>query len=362
MLNIKQVTTPNKCVRSVWDGKNWIPDVMVYHIADGFETAVNSMQNPASGVSSHFFIAKSGAVTQLVPLNYAAYTQGVNTNASGKTPMPKQATNALVVQRGLNPNAYAISIEFEGFYNTYPNIKGSIGCKGAITTEQVNSTIALMPYINSELKRLYGDGHSIKFDRLHNMGHCEINPSNRSCCPGELFPYDKIINGYKTGNSITEDTKPTTPPVNPVTPPSNNTGIKTFKLKNQNLYSSAAATIPSKKITGTFYQYDSFTGNDRIRITNSVSNVGKTPTGNYVTGYINCSENAKELVAGSQVKLSNDSLFASSTSNVAKRKISGTYFLYDGKLFSNRYRICSTATAVGKSINNVMGYVNKSDI
>lgn len=56
-------------------------------------------------------------------------------------------------------------------------------------------------------------------------------------------------------------------------------------LSNATLYASAAAASGTKK-SGTYYIYDGQVVNGRIRITNSAANVGKTPVGSYVTGWV----------------------------------------------------------------------------
>ncbi|MBE6906010.1 MAG: hypothetical protein E7476_07050 [Ruminococcaceae bacterium] len=194
---ITQKTTPNQMERKDKDGKVWIPDVMVYHIADGTYTGTISWaQLSSSFVSSHFVIAKDGRITQLVPLHMAAYTQGLNYNSTGKTPMPIQSASRLVRVRAVNPNCYCISIEFEGFYaDFYSNgVLQYQGCKGAITEEQITAAVEVEQYCNEQLKSIYGKSAGIPADREHHMGHCEINPINRPHCPGELFPYDEILN------------------------------------------------------------------------------------------------------------------------------------------------------------------------
>jgi GH25 family lysozyme M1 (1,4-beta-N-acetylmuramidase) len=67
------------------------------------------------------------------------------------------------------------------------------------------------------------------------------------------------------------------------------TGSK-LTLKNVNLYASATSASATKKLTGTYYVYSDSKTNNRIRITNSSSNVGKTPAGNYVTGWVKYSD------------------------------------------------------------------------
>ena len=62
------------------------------------------------------------------------------------------------------------------------------------------------------------------------------------------------------------------------------------ELSGVSLYTSSTAKNPSSKKTGTYFIYDGKVLNGRIRITNSSSNVGKTPVGNYVTGWVNESD------------------------------------------------------------------------
>lgn len=62
-------------------------------------------------------------------------------------------------------------------------------------------------------------------------------------------------------------------------------------LKSVELYSSASATKSSSKKSGTYYIYNNeVSANGRVRITNSLNNVGRTPAGNYVTGWIKVSD------------------------------------------------------------------------
>lgn len=65
---------------------------------------------------------------------------------------------------------------------------------------------------------------------------------------------------------------------------------KKLSLKNVNLYASSSTTAISDRISGTYYVYNATVTNNRIRITNSLNNVGKTPAGNYVTGWIKKSD------------------------------------------------------------------------
>ena len=65
---------------------------------------------------------------------------------------------------------------------------------------------------------------------------------------------------------------------------------RAVRLDNVALYGSATAKTAAGRKTGTYYLYDGVEISGRYRITTSAANCGKTPTGNYVTGYINKSD------------------------------------------------------------------------
>ena len=73
---------------------------------------------------------------------------------------------------------------------------------------------------------------------------------------------------------------------------------------------------------------------------------------------------ANRYEAGRKITLSNVPLYASSTAKEAARKLSGTYYLYDGKAFSGRYRITPRTDMVGKTpvASYVTGYISQADI
>jgi hypothetical protein len=67
--------------------------------------------------------------------------------------------------------------------------------------------------------------------------------------------------------------------------------------------------------------------------------------------------------AGAAVNLSNAPLYISSDAESPVRYISGTYYLYDGKSFSGRYRICGEGDAGKTPVGEyVIGYVDGSYI
>ena len=64
-------------------------------------------------------------------------------------------------------------------------------------------------------------------------------------------------------------------------------GQKVILSANTPLFASAETTTVSKRISGTYYIYDGVAcKNGRYRITSKADYCGKTPIGQYVTGYV----------------------------------------------------------------------------
>lgn len=61
---------------------------------------------------------------------------------------------------------------------------------------------------------------------------------------------------------------------------------KKIELSGCPLYISSDATSPVKYVSGTYYLYDGKDFNGRYRVTNNPADVGQTPVGNHVDGYI----------------------------------------------------------------------------
>jgi len=73
----------------------------------------------------------------------------------------------------------------------------------------------------------------------------------------------------------------------------------------------------------------------------------------------------KAIEAGDKLVLEDVKLYANSTTSKARKKpLSGVYYVYDGKLFGNRYRITNSPKRVGKKPVGlyVTGYINKEDV
>lgn len=72
----------------------------------------------------------------------------------------------------------------------------------------------------------------------------------------------------------------------------------------------------------------------------------------------------KNLTSGTMVSLDNTPIYISATAKNYERKLTGTYYIYDGIEMNGRYRITNSVSNVKKRpvSNYVTGYVKKSDI
>lgn len=158
------------------------PVLIVYHIADGTYAGTKSwFMRPASQVSSHYIIGIDGTICQCVDLENAAWCNGTVTSLKDARYYGFSSLD-IVKSLGGNANQYSISIEFEGFYNQ---------TKGKITAKQLESAVWLTKHIQKEVQRIYG--YQIPFDRQHLVGHFEITPKTRPNCPGQQFPWVKLM-------------------------------------------------------------------------------------------------------------------------------------------------------------------------
>jgi len=152
-------------------------------------------------------------------------------------------------------------------------------------------------------------------------------------------------------------------------------------LNNTSIYTSSSVNKPYGTKTGTFYIYSSEIINKRVRITNSLANVGRLPIGSYVTGWINISsisstQEVKEEVkpvetnieekyaAGKQIKLSNANLYISSSATKVIKRLTGTFYIYSSKIINNKIRITNKASNALKTPvgSYVTGWINVNDI
>jgi N-acetyl-anhydromuramyl-L-alanine amidase AmpD len=148
--------------------------------AQGVGQYFKSTVGGSNPVSSHLIIDQQGNVVQGVPMSLAAFANGIITNGHA----------AYLPDPSINPNWYTVSIEF---------VKPSTDNSDALTDIQAKVGFEVIKCIcdTYNIPKRPGDanGGIIK--------HADIDPINRSRCPG-TFPWDALwaylANGGNTMN------------------------------------------------------------------------------------------------------------------------------------------------------------------
>lgn len=158
--------------------RGYTPEIIVDHITEGTaQSCINWFNSDHNtGSSAHFLVARDGKVYQFVKIEDNAWANGLSI-----ADIPKSRA-AIIKSKGVNPNWYSVSIEHEGVYAQ---------THGALTAEQLESTLMLHKYIIAYVKDKYNK--DILTDRQHILGHYEIDPARKPHCPGEKYPFDYII-------------------------------------------------------------------------------------------------------------------------------------------------------------------------
>ena len=146
---------------------------------------------------------------------------------------------------------------------------------------------------------------------------------------------------------------------------------------NDILYAGSTSTVGIKKTNAIYYIYDGIEMSGRYRVTPSIAYVGKGMK--FVSGWVDkkvvfdkteeFTENPIQDITtenitfdpGDKVIL-NGMLYASSTGSSGYKKSNETYYIYDGKDFSGRYRLVKFVSYVGKSTSMIAGYANKENL
>lgn len=134
-----------------------------YHIAEGSRAAVTDwFANPDSEASSHFLICRDGTIVQFVDETDVAWTQGRAVNPTWPLYDP-----------AVNPNLVLIGIEHEGH-------------SGQEWTEGMyRADLALTLHLCERFQ--------IPPLRPYLLGHNEIDPRDRRHCPGDSFPWARLL-------------------------------------------------------------------------------------------------------------------------------------------------------------------------
>ena len=166
--SIKWIGSPNHSAAA----KKLKTTAIVNHIMQGTLTGTDSwFANPASRASSHFGIGKNGEIHQYVNLDNPAWANGI-----------VNKPNWPLLQNGVNPNHYTVSIEHEGE-------------SGDVMPEaQYQATLALHRWLIDTL--------GIPVTRDNIIGHYRIDSVNKSNCPGSGFPWDRLFRDLEGGSDV----------------------------------------------------------------------------------------------------------------------------------------------------------------
>lgn len=158
-MNIIQKKSPN-----FWAGrKGYRPEGVVIHIMDGTLTGTDSwFANPASQVSAHYGIGRTGEVHQYVKEEDTAWH-------AGRVDAPVWS----LIKPNINPNLYTIGIEHEG----KPDDVWTDAMKQA----------------SAALIREICQRWQIPIDRAHVVGHFEIYSKKPSCPARDKKIIDELV-------------------------------------------------------------------------------------------------------------------------------------------------------------------------
>ncbi|NWJ47412.1 MAG: N-acetylmuramoyl-L-alanine amidase [Chloroflexi bacterium] len=184
-----------------WSGRDGNKLVaIVDHIMQGTMESTDSwFKNRRSDASSHFGVALDGRIWQWVKEDDAAWGNGIPGNPDTSIPWIADCTT-----KNINYNNVTISIEHEGFSGK------------AMPDAQYYASLWLHRYLCSK--------YNIQPNRQYIIGHYQIDKINRAACPGNTFPWNKLMSdlaGLIPPVSIPVFTPPVdTPPITPTdTPP-----------------------------------------------------------------------------------------------------------------------------------------------
>jgi N-acetyl-anhydromuramyl-L-alanine amidase AmpD len=158
-MNIIQKKTPN-----FWAGrKGYRPEGVVIHIMDGTLVGTDSwFANPASLVSAHYGVGRTGEVHQYVKEEDTAWH-------AGRVDAPVWK----LIKPNINPNLYTVGIEHEGKPDD-------------VWTDAMKQSSA-------ELVREICQRWQIPIDRNHIVGHFEIFSKKPNCPARDKKVIDEIV-------------------------------------------------------------------------------------------------------------------------------------------------------------------------
>lgn len=157
-----------------------VPVAIVHHTMEGwwsFYKEIVSGRAPGYENTATFSINVDGTIHQHTALTDAAWCNGLDWTKGGLTyhkSDPALTWLAEAYKARISPNCYTYSIELEGMSGT------------PLTDPQYKSLVALDKYLMEITP-------AITPNRIHLVGHYQIDGVNKQSCPGSKFPWTQLI-------------------------------------------------------------------------------------------------------------------------------------------------------------------------
>jgi N-acetylmuramoyl-L-alanine amidase len=154
-------------------GVKHVPIAIVNHIMEGtLEGTIQWFNNPEAQASTNYGVGVKGRVVHFV-------NEGVDRPFANGAYCKETWTKFIERNDGsvVNPNRYTISIEHEGHTGE------------PFTEEMYQATL----WLHKELIQKWG----IPIDREHIIGHYQIDGCTRPHCPGDGFPWGRLMTDLK---------------------------------------------------------------------------------------------------------------------------------------------------------------------
>jgi len=189
--------SPNQSDRA---GAAVVAVVLHYDASPSDSATVNWLCNPASKVSAHYHLGRSGAITQMVPLDRVAWhagqadiplRDGEYISSGNRSTIGIEMANLGLLQKTADGFAYAV----DGALRKY---KGATPLHAALTYPDGRRVEGwwepfaepLLASLTSVLQAIGAAGYVAATKNL--VGHDEVaRPWGRKCDPGAAFPWER---------------------------------------------------------------------------------------------------------------------------------------------------------------------------
>lgn len=287
-----------------WSGKtdhynvrdHKIDKITIHHMAGNLSLTGCCTSVQARGGSCNYCIDSKGNIGVMIDEQYRAWTTNNRTN-------DMRAVTIEVANDSGEPNWHVSDKALAALIDLCVDICKRNGIKKLNYTGNKSGNLTMhkwywatacpgpylsgkFPYIASEVnKRLSGTSQTDK-PASAELYRVRKSWSNASSQIGAYSSLDNAKKACKSGYSVFDSSGKAVYTKKSAKAYTKGTEVK---LSNVMLYVSATAKS-GRVISGTYYIYDNMVNKGRMRITNKKTNCGRSPVGQYVTGWVNKSD------------------------------------------------------------------------